>query len=187
MRERHGLDATAKQYKDRIKIWGLNKNIRADEMESMIKIQQKRELEKKRTAFRVRKRPVNLEKIKRYMRDYPTLAFGANKDENMDGNMDGNIDATATPGAVSYYTPSETGPLTPQEAPSPYVTANPESSCSYQNPQGYSYELDVLDPTLPLKTLKVADRAEAKDSARSEQTQGTDKSRPLSLPEQSGE
>lgn len=57
-------------------------------MESIIKIQQKRELENKRTAFRVRKRPVNLEKIKRYMRDHPTLAFGANKDENMDGNID---------------------------------------------------------------------------------------------------
>lgn len=35
--------------------------------------------------------------------------------------------------------------------------------------------------------LEVVDQAEAKDSAGSEQTQGTNKSRPLSLPEKSGE
>ncbi len=57
-------------------------------MESVIKIQQKRELENKQTAFRVRKRPVNSEKIKRYMRDHPMLAFGANKDDDMDGNLE---------------------------------------------------------------------------------------------------
>lgn len=57
-------------------------------MESMIKIQQKRNLENKQTAFRVRKRPVNPEKIKRYMRDHPMPAFGANKDGSMDGSMD---------------------------------------------------------------------------------------------------
>lgn len=75
---------SAKQYKDRVKAWGLNRNIRADEMESMINIQHRRN---KPTAFRVRKRPVNPQKIKRYMRDHPEAAFGANKDGNMDGSM----------------------------------------------------------------------------------------------------
>lgn len=79
---------SAKQYKDRIRIWGLNRNIQADEMESMIKIQHKRNLENKQTAFRVRKRPVNPEKIKRYMRDHSMSAFGANTDGNTDGSMD---------------------------------------------------------------------------------------------------
>jgi hypothetical protein len=57
-------------------------------MESMIKIQQKRNLENKQAAFRVRKRPVNQEKIKRYMRDHSMSTFSANKDENMDESMD---------------------------------------------------------------------------------------------------
>ena len=82
------LRLSPKQYKDRIKTWGLNRNIKADEMESMIKIQQKRNLENKPTAFRVRKRPVNPGKIKRYMKDHPMPAFGANKDGNMDMSMD---------------------------------------------------------------------------------------------------
>jgi hypothetical protein len=57
-------------------------------MEPIIKIQQKRGLENKQTAFRVGKRPVNSEKIKRYMKTHPMLVFGANKNGNMNENMD---------------------------------------------------------------------------------------------------
>jgi hypothetical protein len=57
-------------------------------MEPIIKIQQKRGLENKQTAFRVGKRPVNSEKIKRYMKTHPIPAFGANKNGNMNENID---------------------------------------------------------------------------------------------------
>jgi hypothetical protein len=63
-------------------------------MEAMIRIQQKRELENKRTGFRVRKRPVNPEKIKRYKRDHPVQAFGVDKDRDMDS--EGMTFATST-------------------------------------------------------------------------------------------
>ncbi|KIM94301.1 hypothetical protein OIDMADRAFT_106749 [Oidiodendron maius Zn] len=95
--------------------------------------------------------------------------------------------ARATPGAVSYYTPPETGPLTPHEAPSPHVAANPQSPSSYQDPQGGPYQFDVLDPASPLKILEVADRAEDGDSAGTEQTQGNNKAEQLSLPAKPGE
>ncbi|CZR66775.1 uncharacterized protein PAC_16676 [Phialocephala subalpina] len=51
MREHHGLDATAKQYRDRITKWGLNKNIKATEMEAMIRKARKRALINKPSAF----------------------------------------------------------------------------------------------------------------------------------------
>lgn len=177
MRERYGLDATAKQYKDRIKTWGLNRNIKADEMESMIKIRQKRKWENKQTAFRVRKRPVNPEKIKRYMRDHPIPAFGANKD----GNMDGRMDSAATPAAISYYTPSATGPLTPYDGLSPPAAGSPQSSFSYQDQRRGSYQPEGLDPASPHEILEVTDGAEDGDSSGNEQAQRDIRPKQLSL------
>ncbi|OBT47133.1 hypothetical protein VE00_03127 [Pseudogymnoascus sp. WSF 3629] len=143
MRDRHRLDATLKQYKDRIKKWGLNKNIQPDEMEAMIRKQHKRALESnKPSAFRVRKRPVNPKKIDRYIKEHPTNSFGANE-------MDGNMGSAPTPGAISCYTPSNTGPRTPQAALSPHTGSNLQPPYSYQSPHGVSYNFGHPTPTLP--------------------------------------
>jgi hypothetical protein len=78
-----------KQYKDRIRKWGLNKNIQQDEMEAMIRKRQERESESnKKTAFRIRGRPVDEEKIERYMRDHPKqLPINDHIDMDIDRNM----------------------------------------------------------------------------------------------------
>jgi hypothetical protein len=73
---------SAKQYKDRIKKWNLNKNIQTDEMEAMIRKQRQRALVDRRSAFRLRDRPVNPEKIRRYINEHPELQIVLDEEEN---------------------------------------------------------------------------------------------------------
>jgi hypothetical protein len=57
-----------KQYKTQIKRWGLEKNVKAREMEAIIRIKRKRkEMEGKESNFTVRNRAVPPKKIMRYM------------------------------------------------------------------------------------------------------------------------
>jgi len=49
----------------------------------------------------------------------------------------------ATPGAISCYTPSDTGPLTPQAAPTPPATSN------HQSPHSNSHQIGDPGPTFP--------------------------------------
>jgi hypothetical protein len=70
-------------------------------MEVIIRKQQKRLLEEnKRSAFRVRKRPVPPEKINRYIKEHGIEPITANYDSNINGNMGlgGMIPATSTLG-----------------------------------------------------------------------------------------
>ncbi|KAF4628664.1 hypothetical protein G7Y89_g9490 [Cudoniella acicularis] len=143
MSQRHGLNATPKQYKDRIRKWGFDKNIKTEEMEAMIRKQQERALQKKGTAFRVRKRPINPEKINRYIKEHPERP---GPHDNLD--VDINIESAATPAGISVYTPSNTGPRTPLAAPSPqeisngYTVASPQHTFSSeaQNPNLYRFD-----------------------------------------------
>lgn len=60
-------------------------------MEAIIRIQQIRASDvnhPKKSAFRVRKRPVNPAKIDRYIKEHPMQSLSANKEGNMDVNMD---------------------------------------------------------------------------------------------------
>jgi hypothetical protein len=72
-----------KQYKDRFKKWGIKKNVQPKEMEAMIRIQRIRASDSKnpkKTAFRVRKQPVNQGKIDRYLKEHPIQWLGTNTD-----------------------------------------------------------------------------------------------------------
>jgi hypothetical protein len=69
-REGWGL-VRPKQYKDRIKKWGLKKNIQPNEMIGMIRKQKEREAgEGKQTDFKLWGRPIDQSKIERYKRDH---------------------------------------------------------------------------------------------------------------------
>jgi hypothetical protein len=87
-----------KQYKDRITKWGLEKKIKTAEMEAIIRKQQERALQGKRSAFLVRNKPVDSKKIARYIKVHSIPALNANEDMNMDRSMDvaGKIDFFAS-------------------------------------------------------------------------------------------
>lgn len=75
-------------YKDRIKKWGLNKNIQPVEMEAIIRKQRERILESsKPSAFRVRKRPVPQGRIDRYIKEHVMVSIVANNQENNSENI----------------------------------------------------------------------------------------------------
>ncbi|KAE8454659.1 hypothetical protein EG329_000282 [Mollisiaceae sp. DMI_Dod_QoI] len=151
MKERHGLDATVKQYKDRIRKWGLDKKIKTAEMKAMIRKREERaSISNKASAFRVRKRPVPEAKITRYIHEHPKRP---SSDGDVDVDMDG--DSAATPAGLSVYTPSNTGPRTPTAAPSPqgisneYTAASPQRSLSFEAQNANLYRSDSLDGQIP--------------------------------------
>ena len=108
----------------------------------------------KQTAFRIRGGPVNEEKIERYMRDHPKQ-LAIDDDIDMDRNVSPagvilssqDLDELSnaridTPAGISYYTPSDTGPLTPREAPSPQTSLKPRSNT---DPQHSAYSQVILN------------------------------------------
>ncbi|PQE13220.1 kinesin light chain 3 protein [Rutstroemia sp. NJR-2017a BBW] len=146
MKERHGLEATRKQYLNKLRKWGLNKNIQPHEMKFMIRKQQSRLLESgKPSAFRVRKRPVPPGKIIRYIRDH-----GIETSRDNDSNLDESTSPIATPGAISCYTPSATGPLTPHAAGSPRASLSPRLSFAKQ---GHPFQFSDPGPILSSSRL----------------------------------
>jgi hypothetical protein len=117
-------------------------------MEAMIRKQRERELTKnKASAFRVRKRPVNQEKINRYISEHLKRP-GSNDDLDIEMEIDSagiiasifsknatiddaNNKCIVTPAGVSVYTPSDTGPRTPLAAASPQGNSNEYSAASH--------------------------------------------------------
>lgn len=138
MRQQHGFEATPKQYKDRIKKWGLKKNIQSNEMIGMIQKQKEREAgEGKQTGFKLWGRPVDQSRIERYKRDH-----GINEDAAM------SEDAAPTPAGLTYYTPADTGPaiyMSP-EAPSSQTSSTPLPA---SNAETSDPELPPLPPCPP--------------------------------------
>jgi hypothetical protein len=117
-------------------------------MEAMIRKQRERALtENKASAFRVRKRPVNQEKINRYISEHLKRP-GSNNDLDIDIDInsagmiaaifvkhatidDANGKCIATPAGISVYTPSNTGSRTPLAASSPQGSSNGDTSASH--------------------------------------------------------
>ncbi|KAH6696506.1 hypothetical protein BKA61DRAFT_252594 [Leptodontidium sp. MPI-SDFR-AT-0119] len=73
MKTQHSFHATPRQYKTRIKKWGLEKKLKTNEMLAIVHLDKKRKREGKVTVFRVRKRTVQEEKIKRFVREHPRV------------------------------------------------------------------------------------------------------------------
>ncbi|PWW77507.1 ankyrin [Tuber magnatum] len=66
----YDFHATEKQYKTRIKVWGLEKKVKTEEMKAIIRIREKRKREGKDSTFLVRKRIVPDQKIERFKRSH---------------------------------------------------------------------------------------------------------------------
>ncbi|KIN01170.1 hypothetical protein OIDMADRAFT_145279 [Oidiodendron maius Zn] len=69
MENQYGFRATERQYKRRIALWNLDKNIKDSDMKVMLRVQlQRRNQEGKETAFYLHGRPVPHQKLERYLR-----------------------------------------------------------------------------------------------------------------------
>ncbi|CUS14947.1 unnamed protein product [Tuber aestivum] len=70
MSSRYDFHATEKQYKTRIKAWGLEKKVKTEEMKAIIRIREKRKSEGRRSVFLVRGRIVPDQKIERFKKSH---------------------------------------------------------------------------------------------------------------------
>jgi len=74
------LGSSERQYKTRITQWGLDKKVKHNEMKAIVRIERKRKVQEgKDTCFRVRKRPVDRKKIKRFIKDHPSVDESSSK------------------------------------------------------------------------------------------------------------
>ena len=93
MKEKYLFEATLRQWKRKIKLWNLERNIKTAEGQFMVSIEAKRKHEEgKRTKFRVNGREVSEAKFARIRRKlFKTVLF--------------NAASTRTPANINYYTP----------------------------------------------------------------------------------
>ncbi|PYH81700.1 hypothetical protein BO82DRAFT_415054 [Aspergillus uvarum CBS 121591] len=101
MLENYSFEASEKQYKDRLAAWNVRKNIKAKEVHIMLRKQQRRAAEGKRTAFRVAGKTVDTKRISRFVRRY------GNHWELDDAreSIHPNTIHPKTPTDIEYYTP----------------------------------------------------------------------------------
>lgn len=68
MQRKHGLGATVKMYKHRIKKWGFDKNCKASEMQAIARKKLERDAIGKASSFRIRGRQIEFEEVRRHFR-----------------------------------------------------------------------------------------------------------------------
>ncbi|KAL4957864.1 Clr5 domain-containing protein [Aspergillus filifer] len=102
MEQDHGFVASEKQYKDRLAGWGVRKNIKAKEINIMIRKQEKRAARGKQTIFRVAGQQVDRKRITRFER-----RNGRKVDSNDSRAVKPPQESPepSTPSDMSYYTP----------------------------------------------------------------------------------
>ncbi|TLS26115.1 hypothetical protein PpBr36_04983 [Pyricularia pennisetigena] len=125
-----GLWGTRKQYMNRLKQWGVLKNIKAEEYEAIVQIRARRQALGKQTAFMVRKRPVSKSKIDRYVRrsrNRSTKPARPARDVNTPPDVDF---WTPPPSRVSTPNPASLSPIILSGVPRPLSTQVTSESVS---------------------------------------------------------
>ncbi|OJJ46094.1 hypothetical protein ASPZODRAFT_2052454 [Penicilliopsis zonata CBS 506.65] len=118
MERDYNFVASEKQYKDRLAAWHVRKNIKAKEVQLMIRKQQKRAARGKQTAFRVGGQEVDSKRIQRFMRRYGPSWEVERRDPPLMSPE------PATPSDMSCYTPE---PEDRYDPPEDTETASPDA------------------------------------------------------------
>lgn len=105
MEREHHFVASEKQYKDRLAAWHIRKNIKAKEVQVMIRKQQKRAARGKQTAFRVGGQEVDSKRISRFLRRYGSSWENSRNDPKSPQAQASTSPEPETPTDMSCYTP----------------------------------------------------------------------------------
>ncbi|KAL4943822.1 hypothetical protein BDV06DRAFT_189052 [Aspergillus oleicola] len=152
MEQEHGFVATEKQYKDRLAAWGVRKNIKAKEINIMIRKQEQRAARGKQTVFRVAGHRVDRKRITRFVRRHGSKLDGnesrpiGRPQESPEPCMssrgvtdDASVNVgIATPSDMSYYTPEPDERATtlsphPENHPLPFVHSDSFPSSEFDD------------------------------------------------------
>ncbi|KAJ5698594.1 hypothetical protein N7462_000599 [Penicillium macrosclerotiorum] len=121
MEKDYNFYASEKQYKDRLAAWHVRKNIKAKEVQLMIRKQEKRAARGKQTAFRVNGQQVDPKRIARFVRRYGTTWDQGKESERPSPRAS---PEPSTPSDMTCYTPepeehSAATPVSPSDMHSP--------------------------------------------------------------------
>ena len=83
-----------KMYKSKITQWGLNKKLRAPDVEFVLRKKMQRQAVDKRTSFTIRGRPLDMQTVSKYVKRHPLLE-----------QIEQEAYTPATPDHISYQTP----------------------------------------------------------------------------------
>ncbi|KAL8917908.1 MAG: hypothetical protein Q9172_005639 [Xanthocarpia lactea] len=97
MKQKYNFVATERQYKRRISDWGLDKNVKDEEMRSIIEVEAMRLRQGKQSAFYVRDRRVDRKKIDRFAH---RKGIDRSALHNLDCTLPSNVRCTTPPPAV---------------------------------------------------------------------------------------
>lgn len=155
MERNHSFVASEKQYKDRLAAWNIRKNIKAKEVNIMIRKQQKRAARGKQTVFRVAGQKVDTKRIARFVRRY-----GTNWDNNEPRPVEPHRDSPdpSTPSDMSYYTPEPDERATtlsphPDNHVHPYSIPDSELDETKSLPITLSPTASTNDTPRPIETM----------------------------------
>ncbi|KAI9374402.1 Clr5 domain-containing protein [Aspergillus egyptiacus] len=140
MEREHKFVASEKQYKDRLAAWNIRKNIKAKEVNIMIRKQQKRAARGKQTVFKVAGQKVDPKRFTRFVRRYGNIEnHNNNESHSHTDNPHAESPEPATPSDMSYYTPP------PDERP---TTLSPQPENTFHHID--SVPVSELDGPAPL-------------------------------------
>ncbi|KAL8910247.1 MAG: hypothetical protein Q9171_004448 [Xanthocarpia ochracea] len=97
MKQKYNFVATERQYKRRISYWGLDKNVKDEEMRAIIEVEAMRLRQGKQSAFYVRDRLVDRKKIDRFAH---RKGIDRSALQNLDCTLPSNVRCTTPPPAV---------------------------------------------------------------------------------------
>ncbi|KAA8642308.1 Clr5 domain-containing protein [Aspergillus tanneri] len=152
MERDYNFVASEKQYKDRLAAWHIRKNIKAKEVQVMIRKQQKRASRGKQTAFRVAGQEVDSKRIARFVRRYGTHLDNSPRDEYRQSSPE-----PKTPSDMSCYTPEpdDRGATLP---PLPEMQSEHHDAKFVPNPEAETDDdrslTATLSPSLPNETSR---------------------------------
>ncbi|OQD73838.1 hypothetical protein PENDEC_c013G06968 [Penicillium decumbens] len=139
MEDNYKFFASEKQYKDRLAAWHVRKNIKAEEVQIMIRKQKKRAARGKQTAFRRSGQEVDQKRIARFVRRY-----GSSWNQKRDKDAELQSPEPPTPSDMTCYTP--------EPADEPAVTPSSPSEVQSPSRETPNYQMN-FDPnqihTLP--------------------------------------
>ncbi|KAG4441565.1 hypothetical protein IFR05_002950 [Cadophora sp. M221] len=153
MRDEHGIEASEKQYKDRLNKWSVNnKNIKKGDWNVIIGMTNHRNKIGKPSRVRVHKHLVTQAKVNRYLKDHPKMTI-----------TDSMIPGKNIPSHIAIYSPHKTESDTPQCMATPITDSDQQATprpqenafAAFHNPGTPSTALVLAKPTPRLTTPNV--------------------------------
>lgn len=110
MAEQHQFYASQRMYKTRISKWAIDKNLKAADVATLLRLQQQRAALGKKSRFTIRGREIDFARVDQYLKRDPTLLKRSQHGEDALGDiLPGHMEAAG----ITCRTPSPTPPPSP--------------------------------------------------------------------------